>query len=212
MVWVCADFGWLEEGPRIDTGKFPIPNGLRFLMTNGRLWDEFCDMCWDAICVLRQRRDELERHWKYLLENRELDDRNLYEFGPKRIFTRLQITRAQLDEALVGGGMDLLATVLKDVTHARHDGVGAILNALGDHVMGVGKASGAAPPLLPGAQLSDYVQQNRNMPIKVGTTAYVHVNGDGHRELFSPVRAVVCTRTTTDTNAAIISLLVDWTY
>jgi hypothetical protein len=43
---VHADFGWLEEGPKIDTGKFPIPNGLRFLMTNGRLWDEFCDLCW----------------------------------------------------------------------------------------------------------------------------------------------------------------------
>ena len=40
------DFGWLEEGPKIDTGKFPIPNGLRFLMKDGRLWDEFCDLCW----------------------------------------------------------------------------------------------------------------------------------------------------------------------
>merc|ERR1711871_1352505 len=74
------DFGWLEEGPKIDTGKFPIPNGLRFLMTNGRLWDEFCDLCWDAICVLRQRWEEVARHWCFLLLNRELADRNLYEF------------------------------------------------------------------------------------------------------------------------------------
>jgi hypothetical protein len=160
-------------------------------MTNGRLWDEFCDLCWDAICVLRQRRDELARHWRYLLVNREMDDRNLYEFGPERIFTRLQITRAQLDEALVGGGMDLIATIMKDVTHARHDGVGAVLKELSGHVMGVGRgAVGAVPPPLPGGQLSAYAEQNREMPIQVGTAAYVHVNGDGRRELFSQVRSV----------------------
>lgn len=184
----ASDFGWLEEGPKIDTGKFPIPNGLRFLMTNGRLWDEFCDLCWDAICVLRQRRDEVARHWCFLLNNRELADRNLYEFGPQRIFTRLQITRAQLDEALVGGGMDLIATIMKDVTHARHDGALAVLKELGDH-MGVGR-SGASPPPLQGA-LDAYVEQNRTIPIEAGTTAYVHVNAEGRRELFSPVRPTV---------------------
>ncbi len=162
-------------------------------MTNGRLWDEFCDLCWDAICVLRRRRDEVEKHWRYLLVKSEMDTPDLIEFGPERIFKRLGITRAQLDGGLSGGGIDLLATIMKDVTHARHDGVGAVLTELSGGLgtlLGVGRGAPGSPPPLPSGQLSAYAEQNRQMPIHVGTTAYVHVNGQGKRELFSQVRCV----------------------
>lgn len=142
--------------------------------------------------MLRRRRDEVEKHWRYLLVNREIEDRNLIQFGPERIFERLGITRAQLDGGLSGGGIDLLATIMKDVTHARHDGAGAVMKELSDGlsaIMGVGRgAPGGSPPPLLGGQMSAYAEDNRRMPIQVGKTAYVHVNGEGHRELFSQVR------------------------
>eukprot|EP01046_Picozoa_sp_COSAG06_P085804 COSAG06_NODE_32472_length_505_cov_1.534483_1_plen_131_part_10 len=124
---------------------------------------------------------------------------NLFDLGPDRILARLQITRAQLDEALLGGGMDLVLTIMKDVTHARHDGVGAVFKELGDHILSVGRGGGGlgAPPPLPslggGASPSRYVLQNRQMPIEVGTTAYVHIDGNGRRYAFPPVSCTCCT-------------------
>ena len=48
------DFGWLGEAPPIDTGMFPIPEGLKLLLRQNYMWHEFLDLCWDALSVLRQ--------------------------------------------------------------------------------------------------------------------------------------------------------------
>eukprot|EP01047_Picozoa_sp_COSAG01_P096948 COSAG01_NODE_27355_length_687_cov_3113.469388_2_plen_142_part_01 len=48
------DFGWLGEAPAIDTGMFPIPEGLKLLLRQNHMWHEFLDLSWDALCVLRQ--------------------------------------------------------------------------------------------------------------------------------------------------------------
>ena len=145
----------------------------------------------DALSVLRRRSRELERCWQDLIVNREMNDRNLFERGPGRILTRLEISRQQLDEALVGGGTDLLFTIMKDVTHARHDGVGAVFKELGGHLFpsgtpgGGGGGGGGAPPPLCTPSGSTYAVLNRQMPVEVGVSSYVHIDGNGQRHAFS---------------------------
>jgi len=55
------DFGWLEEAPPIDTGIFPIPEGLKMLFTSTNHWAEFLDLCWDALRALHAHQGEWQQ-------------------------------------------------------------------------------------------------------------------------------------------------------
>ena len=52
--------GW--QSPGIDTGMFPIPEGLKQLLTSTNLWDEFIDLCWDAVSVLHAHLGTITTH------------------------------------------------------------------------------------------------------------------------------------------------------
>ena len=64
------DFGWVEEGPSVDTGRFPIPTGLRYLLDATSQKAEFYDLCWDANRVLYRHRAELKEQWCAMLVQR----------------------------------------------------------------------------------------------------------------------------------------------
>jgi len=64
------DFGWVEEGPSVDTGRFPIPTGFRYLLDATSQKAEFYDLCWDANRVLYRHRAELKEQWCAMLVQR----------------------------------------------------------------------------------------------------------------------------------------------
>ena len=88
---------------------------------------------------------------------------------------RLAIGRAELDDALVETGTDLLNTFLKDVTHARHDGVGAVFSEIASHLSaGPDKGRAAAPPPLDKFAKQRAIAEQEE--IVVGETKYVHID------------------------------------
>lgn len=72
----------MEEGPAIDTGRFPIPTGFRYLLEATSQKAEFYDLCWDANRVLYRHREELKEQWRALLVQRGLNDKMLFEEVP----------------------------------------------------------------------------------------------------------------------------------
>ena len=58
---LAADFGWVEEGPSLDTGRFPIPQGLRYLLDSSKMKAEFHDLCFDAVRCLWIHRAEIKQ-------------------------------------------------------------------------------------------------------------------------------------------------------
>ena len=108
------DFGWLEEGPPIDTGLFPIPKGLQYLFEYSQKWSEFHDLCWDAIVTLSSEYDAVAKRWKELVRENQLDSGFLFDEVPQRIRERVSISRAVLDERLREKSF---GTWAKDFTH-----------------------------------------------------------------------------------------------
>jgi hypothetical protein len=91
------DFGWQFEGPPIDTGRFPIPKGLRWLMDSTGLVSEFHDLCFDAVRCLYLHRDELRRAWLGMLAERGLHDLKL-QACIDGVISRLAMPREVLDK------------------------------------------------------------------------------------------------------------------
>ena len=75
----------VEEGPPIDTGRFPIPAGFRYLLDATFQKGEFVDLCWDANRVLYRHREELKEHWCALLVQRGLNDKLLFDEVPGKL-------------------------------------------------------------------------------------------------------------------------------
>ncbi len=114
------DFGWVEEGPPLDTGRFPIPKGLRYLLESSKLKSEFFDLSWDALRVLYENRTEISECWCAMLTDRGLNDRVLYDEVPERVRGRLNLSRETLDKELEGTRKGKMATGLKNATHTLH--------------------------------------------------------------------------------------------
>jgi hypothetical protein len=57
------DFGWVEEGPGFDTGRFPLPQGLRNLLNTTKMKAEFHDLSHDAIRCLHIHQDEINQRY-----------------------------------------------------------------------------------------------------------------------------------------------------
>ena len=57
------DFGWVEEGPSVDTGRFPLPQGLRYLLDATKMKAEFYDLSFDAIRCLHIHQDEINHRY-----------------------------------------------------------------------------------------------------------------------------------------------------
>lgn len=72
----------VEEGPSLDTGRFPVPAGFRYLLDATKTKAEFFDLCWDANRVLYHHREELKEQWCSLLVQRGLNDKVLFEDVP----------------------------------------------------------------------------------------------------------------------------------
>jgi hypothetical protein len=68
-----VDFGWLGTHPSHDTGAFPLPEGLRYYLKHSEADAHFLDLCWDALQVLRLSADRIERGWRRLLGQCQLD-------------------------------------------------------------------------------------------------------------------------------------------
>jgi len=66
----------------VDTGRFPIPTGFRYLLDATKTKAEFFDLCWDANRVLYHHREELKEQWCSLLAQRGLNDKVLFEDVP----------------------------------------------------------------------------------------------------------------------------------
>ena len=103
------DFGWLEEGPTLgpkalglgDTGEFPIPDGLKKLLSQTKQWDEFHDLMFDAIKTLDENMDRIVDHWQAVMRQLDFDaDRFLYTEVPERMKARVSIDRDALDKEL----------------------------------------------------------------------------------------------------------------
>ena len=75
----------VEEGPSVDTGRFPIPAGFRYLLDSTFQKGEFFDLCWDANRVLYRHREELKEHWCALLVERGLNDKKLFDEVPGKL-------------------------------------------------------------------------------------------------------------------------------
>lgn len=75
----------MEEGPSIDTGRFPIPAGFRYLLDATSQKAEFFDLCWDANRVLYHHREELKEQWCALLRQRGLNDKVLFDEVPGKL-------------------------------------------------------------------------------------------------------------------------------
>ena len=69
--------GWV--GAVQDTGLFPIPDGFRVLLGTTKLEGQFYDLCWDAMCVLRDNMHLITAHWQAILDAQNLDDHFLRE-------------------------------------------------------------------------------------------------------------------------------------
>eukprot|EP01045_Picozoa_sp_COSAG04_P022567 COSAG04_NODE_2569_length_3913_cov_2.620346_1_plen_363_part_00 len=109
------DFGWLEDGPFPDAGAFAIPEGLGQLFSSSRKWDEFHDLTWDALCVLRDNHALITQHWREALRRRKVNDGFLADEVPERWRQRLCIERRELDEKLRNTGG--FSRWLKNSTH-----------------------------------------------------------------------------------------------
>ena len=107
------DFGWLAEGNKL--GTFPIPAGLQYLLQCTNLWDEFHDLCWDALKVMYENFESIEKEWEQALSVLELNDRKFFDEMPRDIRGRLSITRSALDESLRKYDFD---TAMGDFKHA----------------------------------------------------------------------------------------------
>jgi len=98
------DFGWLEQGPRIDTGMFPIPQGLQNLLTSEKNWDEFHDLMWDALKTLEEHMPRIQAHWKAVMEKLDFHaDKFLYTNVPLNMARRVSLDADRfhsLDEPL----------------------------------------------------------------------------------------------------------------
>ena len=108
------DFGWLAEGPSLDAGLFPIPDGLHYLLTSTNLWAEFHDLSWDTLKVLHESFDRIETAWKRLLRDLELNDGFLFNTMPGDMEARLSIPRSQLDMELRKFS---IGTYFKNISH-----------------------------------------------------------------------------------------------
>jgi hypothetical protein len=75
----------VEEGPPVDTGRFPIPAGFRYLLDATSQKGEFFDLCWDANRVLYRHREELKEQWCSLLVERGLNDKVLFDEVPGKL-------------------------------------------------------------------------------------------------------------------------------
>merc|ERR1711907_88200 len=101
----------------IDADDFPIPEGLKDRLKHDHLWEEFCDLCWDAMRVLDHHIDDIDEEWKRLLCESKMTNSYLVKETPKNIRKRLRAhNRAQLDEELVAGKS--LKAKIKDYLHA----------------------------------------------------------------------------------------------
>lgn len=111
------DFGWMEESPTVDTGPFPVPNLLRAMLKSTGQWSEFCDLCWDALQVLRVNYEEIVECWKrHLVKTQPSLASPLYSVTyPGNWKERLKIDRRTVDEELDKEGWD---DWLKNKTHA----------------------------------------------------------------------------------------------
>jgi hypothetical protein len=94
------DFGWLEEGPFLDTGQFPIPIGLQYLLGYTNKWAEFHDLAWDAVKTLHENEDVICDRWRQILRHRGINDDFMADEVPKRIQSRVSIQRSVLDDRL----------------------------------------------------------------------------------------------------------------
>ena len=106
------------EGPSIDTGRFPIPDGLRFMLDATQQRREFNDLCIDACHCLYIHRQEIELEWeKSLTERKLMDPKLLSEI--KGVINRLAIPRDMLEKELDGGKIaGKLRTSMKNMTWA----------------------------------------------------------------------------------------------
>ena len=117
MHFANIDFGWLEEQPSIDTGPWPIPQNLKAMLKKTGGWAEFCDLCWDALCVLRANQDEVMDCWRRHLVKVEPSLAIPYyhhELTGKWAERMEIMTRRVLDKEL---DRHTLGTQLKDLTH-----------------------------------------------------------------------------------------------
>jgi hypothetical protein len=106
------------EGPSIDTGRFPIPDGLRFMLDATQQRREFNDLCFDACHCLYIHREEIEREWEKSLAKRDLVDPKL-QSEIKDVIKRLAIPRDMLEKELDGGKIaGKLRTSMKNMTWA----------------------------------------------------------------------------------------------
>ena len=158
------DFGWLEEQPGIDTGKFPIPKLLAKMFRKSQEWGEFCDLCWDALQVLRKCQEEVIKCWRHLLKNVGFDTHMFNVTMPGKWCERMEMDRCTLDLELTGTWFDNLATWKKDTAHevlgpafaattsgvtTVVEGMGEVLGALGGVVGLVSGVAAATPPPSP---------------------------------------------------------------
>lgn len=108
------DFGWLEEGPFLDTGTFPIPDGLQYLLASSGKWGEFHDLAWDAMKTLDENAESIVAKWQQILRHRELNDDIMFTEVPERIKKRVVIERMDLDQQL---RLNSWGTFFKDLFH-----------------------------------------------------------------------------------------------
>jgi hypothetical protein len=113
------DFGWLEESPTLDTGLFPIPDLLVAMLKATGEWPAFCDLCWDALQVLRDNKDEIVDCWRRHLAKVSPPLTNPYysDMLTNNMTERMQMDRRTLDLELEGTPTGNFNTWVKDFSH-----------------------------------------------------------------------------------------------